>query len=239
MFTVEAGTGKLTAVDHSPFDAGGTVAYLAAEPSGHFVYASQAGPAGIQAFAVDPAGALVKVTGSPFGTDSVHAGALVFHPNGRFLYGASGLVSGFSIDAGTRARSPRSRVSEVDGGGSDPMAIDLAIDPSGRSLYAVRSATGALDAYSIDPTLGRAHVGRRLSVRRRSFRVLRGRRPRRTVRVRRQRRRRRVLRLLDRPDQRPTDRRPRLALLPIGTAAGVRDRATLILLSCGYALCRP
>jgi Lactonase, 7-bladed beta-propeller len=95
----------------------------------------------------------MKVTGSPFGTDSVHAGALAFHPNGRFVYGASGVVSGFSIDVDSGALRALAGT-EVDGGGSDPMAIDLAIDPSGRFLYAVRSATGALDAYAIDPTSG-------------------------------------------------------------------------------------
>ena len=57
-----------------------------------------------QAFTVDSAGALAKVTGSPFGTASVHAGALAFHPNGKFVYGASGLVTGFAIDAATPVR---------------------------------------------------------------------------------------------------------------------------------------
>jgi 6-phosphogluconolactonase (cycloisomerase 2 family) len=153
VFSIDRATGKFTQVDHSPFGAGGTVAYVAAEPSGRYVYASQAGPPGVQAFTVDSSGALAKVTGSPFGTATVHAGALAFHPNGKFVYGASGLVSGFVIDVDSGALSALAG-SVVDGGGSDPMAIDLAIDPSGRFAYAVRSATGALYAYTIDPDSG-------------------------------------------------------------------------------------
>jgi 6-phosphogluconolactonase (cycloisomerase 2 family) len=62
-------------------------------------------------------------------------------------------VTGFAIDADSGALSALAGT-PVDGGGSDPMAIDLAIHPSGRFLYAVRSSNGALDAYAIDANTG-------------------------------------------------------------------------------------
>jgi 6-phosphogluconolactonase (cycloisomerase 2 family) len=148
-FAIDAASGAFTPLAHSPFDAGGTVAYVGADPSGRFLYASQAGPPGIQAFTIDDAGAIDKIDGSPFGTASVHGGALAFHRSGRFVYNASGLLSGFAIDPASGALSPLAGT-PVDGGRSDPMAVDLAIEPRGRFVYSVNNGNDALYAYAID-----------------------------------------------------------------------------------------
>ena len=152
-FSIDPASGAFTPVDHSPFDLSGTAAYVAADPSGHYLYVSHAGPAGIEAFAIDDAGVVDRVDGSPFGAASVHGGAIVFHPNGRFVYNASGLISGFALDPSSGALAPLAGT-PVDGGRSDPMAVDLAIEPRGHFLYAVNNATDALAAFAIDGTTG-------------------------------------------------------------------------------------
>lgn len=128
-------------------------AVLAVEPGGRFLYASHAFGGAISAYAVDAvSGALAEAQGSPFGAGQGR-GALVFHPNGRLVFKGGGTVSAFRFDPTSGALAEVAG-SPVPGGGSDPSAIDVAIDPRGQYLYAVTTSAGLLRGYAVDPDTG-------------------------------------------------------------------------------------
>jgi 6-phosphogluconolactonase (cycloisomerase 2 family) len=66
-FTIDAGTGILTEVPHSPFDAKPAPYSVAVDPAGRFVYVGNDDDNHISAFAIDQAtGAPTPVDHSPF-----------------------------------------------------------------------------------------------------------------------------------------------------------------------------
>jgi 6-phosphogluconolactonase (cycloisomerase 2 family) len=155
---IDADGGALSPVDGSPFvfaDGGGPgFAFVVAEPSGRFLYATQFGAPGIRAYAVDGAsGALTEIAGSPFGTALVAGKGLSVHPSGRFLFG--GGLSAFAIDADSGALSPvtGSPFATV-GGSSDPNAIDIATDRRGRYVYEIDTFAGTVSALRVDADAG-------------------------------------------------------------------------------------
>jgi len=147
IFKIAADTGVLSA-SGAPVLVGnealhGGAEFIAADPTGHFVYVSQAFQFGIRGYRVDPAsGALSEIAGSPFGASgipgdhNVFGGALAFAPNGGFLYAVGGALNGFAVDADS------GKLTLVDGSPfsldvqADPNAANLAIDPQGKYLYA-------------------------------------------------------------------------------------------------------
>jgi 6-phosphogluconolactonase len=133
----------------------GAPTFVAAEPFGRFLYATQVGGgAGIRAYSVTDGGDVSEVSeadGGPFGPTSVFGGAIVFSPDGRFLY--AGHVSAFAIDPAS------GRLTEIgtpvqSNVGSDLNAIDLAIDPAGQRVYGVDRLHGAVVVAAIDPDAG-------------------------------------------------------------------------------------
>jgi DNA-binding beta-propeller fold protein YncE len=96
VFTIDPATGALT-LSGEPLSVGTAPdhrapAFVAPAPSGRFVYVTQmaAGPApddGIRAYRVDQvSGRLTELADSPFNLGSVIAGAIVFRPDGKFLF---------------------------------------------------------------------------------------------------------------------------------------------------------
>jgi 6-phosphogluconolactonase (cycloisomerase 2 family) len=159
VFAVDQSTGALAALPNSPFDTGGRPCTIVFHPSGGFVFASfvsiaPAGNGGIRAFAIDAAsGAPTEVAGSPFATTgNVRGGGMVLDPDGKFLYIGSSNVLGFSIDRDTGGLSALAGF-PVPGGNSDSTAIDLAVEPRGRYLYAT-SNLGTVHGYGIDAASG-------------------------------------------------------------------------------------
>lgn len=145
--------------------------YVAVDPTGHFVYASDSG---IRGYAIDQTtGALTELTGSPFGStglpdgDVLLGGAIAIEPSGHFLYNVGlGLLNGFAIDSEGKltllAGSPFSHDVQ-----SDPNAPNIAIEPRGEYGYAthfplndhvsgfrVDHATGALIEVPGSPLTG-------------------------------------------------------------------------------------
>lgn len=175
VFTVNQGTGALTVSGEpllvGPAPAHRIPAFVAPEPSGHYVYVTQiadgspAADNGIRGYAVDQTtGTLTELPGSPFGGDSVAAGAIVFRPDGKFLYSSGGGLNAFAIDAdsGKLTLVPGSPFSQDVG--SDPWAPNITVDPQGKLLYAshfsltrhisgfaIDAASGALEAISAPP----------------------------------------------------------------------------------------
>ena len=130
-------------------------------PSGRFVFASfvgiaPAGNGGIKSFAVDAtSGVPTEVTGSPFATTGVRGGGLAVVPSGDFLYIGSSGIAGFRIDSNSGALTALAGF-PVAGGNSDSTAVDVAVDPRGRYLYATdfRGSPGTVNGYAIDAASG-------------------------------------------------------------------------------------
>ena len=157
-YSIDASTGALTAIPGSPYAGALKASYVAAEPSGKFLYAldNEGGSLGITAPGIDVysidanTGALTVVTGSPFPTD---AGALsmTILASGRFAYTAnvnSMSVSAYSLDAVTGAVAPVT--GSPFASGSFPFMV--ATDTAGKFAYAAND--GGVWAYAIDANSG-------------------------------------------------------------------------------------
>ena len=136
-FKIDAVTGALTAAGEPVQIEATSPAYVAGDPSGHFVYASQNGVFGIRGYRVDQTtGALSELPDSPFGLTKVFAGAIAFHPAGGFLFSSGNGLNAFAVDAGSGA------LTLVEGSpfstqvASDPSATNLVLEPRGKYLYA-------------------------------------------------------------------------------------------------------
>jgi DNA-binding beta-propeller fold protein YncE len=98
---------------------------------------------------------LEPLAGSPFGTTSVRAGAMVFSPGGARLYASGQALYAFSVDETSGA------LDEIEGSpfstdiGSDAFAANVAIDRRGEYLYTTAfTATRHVSGYAIDEESG-------------------------------------------------------------------------------------
>jgi 6-phosphogluconolactonase (cycloisomerase 2 family) len=150
-FSVDDRTGILTSIPGSPF-ASGANAQLAVDPSGKYLYASDAGtPSGVFAFAIGSSGALTPVPGSPFpilgSTDAPNS-----EPDGivaiaGFVYvalSATNQVAAFSVDGsnGALAAAPGSPFPT----GTAPTFLAT----TKKFLYVVNSFDGSTSGYRRD-----------------------------------------------------------------------------------------
>jgi 6-phosphogluconolactonase len=163
-FTINPGTGLLTAVAGSPFATGSNPLSLAIDPSGRFLYVATYGPlnygsGGVSAYAIDAtSGALTPIT--PFfrlsslfsagtGTNSV-----IVDPSGKYVYVANELsndISMFTIDAGSGALTAMTG-SPFPTTGTGPHSI--AVDPSGKFAYVVNETSNDISVHPINATTG-------------------------------------------------------------------------------------
>jgi 6-phosphogluconolactonase (cycloisomerase 2 family) len=165
-FTVDSATGTLTPSGDpllvGPAPTHRMPAFVAPAPSGHYVYVTQnadgspAAENGIRGYAVNQlTGVLTELAGSPFGGSRVFAGAIVFRPDGKFLYSSGAGLNAFAIDAESGgltlvAGSPFSQ--DV---ASDPWAPNITIDPEGQLLYVSNFLqTRHISGFAIDATSG-------------------------------------------------------------------------------------
>jgi 6-phosphogluconolactonase (cycloisomerase 2 family) len=152
--------GSLTNAQVPAYSTPDALAGLAAHPTADFLYVS-GDPGVLKVFAIDSATGALSPTSSvttPFIFDPV------ITPNGRYLYLASNpgqqgstawQIAGFSTNATTGALSPvpGSPISPATHAASSP--IMMAIDPTGKFLYAAYVGSGGgLAAYSIDAASG-------------------------------------------------------------------------------------
>jgi 6-phosphogluconolactonase (cycloisomerase 2 family) len=167
-------SGDLTQVPGSPFAIAGVGHRVVVHPSGHFVYVSSAtisngavASSDINAFAVQSNGSLTAVPGSPFALSPNGLPALAMDPKGQYLYVSGGANSAGSVEAFTIS-STDGAITPVPGspfivpiGACNPSAdfcqespTDLAIEPTGKYLYAVLGIESALAGFAIDRTTG-------------------------------------------------------------------------------------
>lgn len=118
----------------------------------NFVYvANSAGSSTtVSALVSDPStGALTSLTLSPYNGGGGFA--VKAEPAGKYLYvTGSGDISAFSIDAGTGGLTPTTMATFP----VDPGVDAIAIDPTGKFLYAVSQLSVNLYSFSIDSTTG-------------------------------------------------------------------------------------
>jgi uncharacterized protein (TIGR03437 family) len=164
-FSVDAGSGALTAIPGSPFPAGGVNATgigtqgpvgVAVDPMGKFVYVSNGGFGNISAYTVNTvSGALTAIPGSPFAIGSfTELGPLAVDPTGKFLYvtnvsGSFGniVTLNINVSSGVLTGFPV-RPPFIDMG-----ATALVVSPTGKFIYATGSLSGVL-AYTANAGSG-------------------------------------------------------------------------------------
>jgi 6-phosphogluconolactonase (cycloisomerase 2 family) len=152
---IDAKSGELSLAG-DPFELDADAAYAAAEPLGRFLYVSGGIEGGIWGYTIDPdSGALSKIEGSPFGKTLVRSGALVFRPDGAFLFSSGNGLNAFAI-------KPDGALETVEGSpfsldlASDYFANDIAVDPRGQYLYTSEFLqTQHISGYKIDKLSGK------------------------------------------------------------------------------------
>jgi 6-phosphogluconolactonase len=167
-FSVDAGSGALTAIVGSPFPAGGTNGNsgtggpdgVAADPAGKFVYVSNSPSNSILAYTVNAgSGALTAIPGPPV-VVAAGAGGLVLDPAGKFLYVAGGVttVAALTVNANNGALTAVSGSPFMTG---DHFVAEVAVNPTGKYLYftspnsiGIGSGPGSLSAYTINASSG-------------------------------------------------------------------------------------
>ncbi|MVU80291.1 beta-propeller fold lactonase family protein [Nocardia sp. ET3-3] len=82
---------------------------------------------------------------------------LLFHPNGRLVYGTNeldGTVSGYEYDSGTGRLSPLDTVSVLPEPGGEPWTAELKLTPDGRLLYVSERRSSTIAGFRVDPGTG-------------------------------------------------------------------------------------
>lgn len=146
VFDVDADSGELTQAG-DPLLVGAAPdhrrpAFVAADPSGKFVYITQLADAapiednGLRGYRVNAeTGALTELADSPFAAGNDAGGAIVFRPDGKFLFSSGAALNAFAVDADS------GKLTKVTGSpfstdiGSDPWATNITIDPRGKRLF--------------------------------------------------------------------------------------------------------
>lgn len=148
VYSVDAGTGALTAIPSGDVDTGDDPQYVAIDPSGRFAYVSIPSATTIQKYTIGATGLWSSLVTTPTADDVQD---LVITPNGRFLMTASAtgtVVSTYTINASTGELSgPLTR----DTGGQ---ISSLAVDVTGKFAYVTDSVDGMLRQYSINAQTG-------------------------------------------------------------------------------------
>ena len=155
-FSVDSASGALMPVPGSPFStlANGSPFYLAAHPSGQFLYAGIPSTNSVEVWRIDGAtGSLALLPGFPLvlrPNNIAFISSIVADPSGKFLYVSDdfGDIFGFTVNAnsGTLTAMPGSPFFTFS------ITDQLFVDPTGRFLYS--PAGPFISGFSIDTTSG-------------------------------------------------------------------------------------
>ncbi len=164
VFSIDSGSGALTAVSGSPFFANDSPGEILIPPGTNFVYVTNSRIGTVTGFTFSSStGALTPVPGSPF-VSGPGASALAVSNNGQYLYVANttatnpgstavGNISGFTIDStsGTLTRIVGSPFTSAVGSGPST----LVADPTGRFIFATTAGTAyTIWCFNLDPATG-------------------------------------------------------------------------------------
>jgi 6-phosphogluconolactonase len=155
VFSIDSGSGALTAVANSPFFVGSVPLNMQLTPSGNFLFVTIASPSSgsVVGFSVN-AGMLTQASLTP--TDGVNPNGLAIDPSGTHLYAANSGSNSISVfNIGTPS-SPGALTavsgSPINVGFLVPVALIL--DPQGKFLYVANQGSNNVAAYSINSTTG-------------------------------------------------------------------------------------
>ncbi|MFD9520696.1 lactonase family protein [Streptomyces sp. NPDC059979] len=144
---LRAGTGPR----HLAFHPDGAVAYVLHELEPQVTVCRWNGAAG----RLEPVGEVPVASAGASGAVRAYPSAVVASPDGRFVWvavrGADAVVT---LSLADGAEKPR-LTGAVDCGGHWPR--DLAVDPSGRRLYAANERSGDVTWFDVDPLTGQPH----------------------------------------------------------------------------------
>jgi 6-phosphogluconolactonase (cycloisomerase 2 family) len=154
-FAIDPDAGTLTAIEGSPFAAGGVYPWsVAVHPSHEFLYVLNYASRDISIFSIEAStGALTAISGSPCQTGGIHPAWIAAEPAGKFLYMADAAMDGiraFVIDPVTGALT-------ASGGPLFPTGISpvsIAIVPSGKFAYTADSGSHTISAFTINAATG-------------------------------------------------------------------------------------
>jgi 6-phosphogluconolactonase (cycloisomerase 2 family) len=158
-YSIDQSSGALAPIPGAQIATGSSPLDVHVDPSGRFAYVGNYGSNNISGYSIDStSGQLAPMPGSPYpGVRS--SPRLTIDASGKFVYaanngpntpGAGKGVSGFTVDSTTGALTPIAR-SPFD---TPNYAMDVAVDPATRFLFATIPAMNAIAAYSINPTTG-------------------------------------------------------------------------------------
>jgi 6-phosphogluconolactonase (cycloisomerase 2 family) len=157
-WSINLGTGALTAVPGSPFSLGplSLATGLAANGPAQVLYVADSGK--IDALKADANGTLTTVIGSPFpaGTNLF----LTIDPQNRFVFASDdtppGNILAYTIDAGTGALTTvaGSPFSTIPGYVGNTQPGQIVVDSTGSFVYVGLLNTGQIAAFSIAPSTG-------------------------------------------------------------------------------------
>jgi 6-phosphogluconolactonase (cycloisomerase 2 family) len=157
-FSIDAGTGALTAVAGSPFAGGNQPQSLAFDASGAYLYVANVTDNSISAYSISSTtGVLTQLSGSPFTVSGTNPAPEQIVRAGNYLYTVNSntnAVDVFAINTGTGALT--------EGVAGSPFATDtgpfsLVVDPSGAVLYTANvgaSSNGSISAFTINSSTG-------------------------------------------------------------------------------------
>ncbi|HTD21986.1 MAG TPA: Ig-like domain-containing protein [Terriglobales bacterium] len=157
IYTVDSVTGQLRLRSYFYNGVGTSPFALAVDPAGKFLYVANFGPHTISGYAIDNnTGALSPVPNSPFDSGSSFTDTLTVDPTGKFLFVGnfgfgSNNVSAYTINPAT------GELTAVNGspfGGAGTEVAGVAVEPSGKYLYAVSDLGKTIRGYSIDANTG-------------------------------------------------------------------------------------
>jgi 6-phosphogluconolactonase (cycloisomerase 2 family) len=157
-YSIDQTSGALTQMAGAEVAAGSNPLDVHVDSSGRFAYVANYGSDNVSAYSIDPTtGHLTTAPGSPF-TGGHLPNRLTIDVTGQFVYvannglisGAAKGVSGFAIDSSTGALTP------ISGSPYDTpnWAMDVAVDPATRFVFATIPSINQVSVFSISPTTG-------------------------------------------------------------------------------------
>jgi len=158
-YQIDLATGALTAAPGSPFAGGNAPRGVTVDPTGNFVYVANSNDNTVSAYKINSAnGALTPVSGSPFPTGTAPFGVAV-DPTGRFLYVTnhhSSDISAYTINPMTGALTPisGSPFEDLEEEEEETGPFEIAIAPSGTTLYVTNHFTDNVVGFSINTSTG-------------------------------------------------------------------------------------
>ena len=134
--------------------------WVRTDPSNKFVLVADLGMDQVVVYKFDQKTGKLVANDPPFTKTSPGMGPrhLVFHPNGKWVYGIAELaneVMAFAWDAKTGVLTPTGSVKTLADGFKDPStAAEIAVHENGKFLYASNRGEDSLVVYAIDPASG-------------------------------------------------------------------------------------